>query len=212
MNRDSLRLYAVTPSGLGEAELLEKVRAGAKAGITFLQLREKGLGTAALAALAKKVKKITDEYKIPFVVNDDTAAALAAGADGVHLGQGDEGARAARGRLGAGKVLGISVQTVGEALIAEARGADYLGVGAVFPTISKADAGMVSLGTLREICASVKIPVVAIGGITRENIGELSGSGVSGVALISALFGAADIGAAAKSFLGVLNKKGGVGL
>lgn len=183
----TLRLYAVTPCGCDEAS----VRAVLDGGATFLQLREKELGHEAFLAKARAMRALCPA-DVPYVVNDDLDIALACGADGAHIGQSDGSVAEARRRLGPGRILGVSAQTVAEAVAAERDGADYLGVGAVFPTSTKLDAAEVSADTLHAICASVRIPVVAIGGIGEANLMELAGSGIAGVAVVSALFGAAD--------------------
>lgn len=198
--RDSLLLYAVTDrSWLGRWTLADQVEDALRGGATFVQLREKELSPDELVAQAIRVKAVTDKWKVPFVINDSVEAALACGADGVHLGQEDRAAADARAMLGEGKILGVSVQTVEQALWAQRDGADYLGVGAVFPTASKLDAADVPLQVLKDICAAVSIPVVAIGGIHEENILQLAGSGIAGVAVISALFSRPDIALAART-------------
>ena len=153
---------------------------------------------------AIRIKRITDRYQVPFVINDNLRVALEAGADGVHVGQADMQARQARQLLGPGKILGVSAKTVDQALAAQEAGADYLGVGAVFPTSTKADASEISFDTLRQICQAVTIPVVAIGGITAQNLHQLAGSGIAGAAVISAVFSQPDIPAAVKALLNAL--------
>ena len=185
--RESLRLYAVTPCDCR----LDDIRAVLEGGATFLQLREKALGPADMAAKARAVRALCPPG-VPFVVNDDIDAAVSSGADGVHIGQSDGSVAEARRRIGHGRILGVSASTVREAVEAERDGADYLGVGAVFPTSTKDDAADVSGDALHAICASVRIPVVAIGGITEANLPSLAGSGICGAAVVSALFGAAD--------------------
>lgn len=198
VDRKSMLVYAVTDRAwLGGRRLEEDVEKAIRGGATFIQIREKGLDDAAFLAQAQAVKAVTDRYGVPFVVNDNVAVAKAAGADGVHIGQDDGDVGDVRAELGPDKVIGVSVRTVAQARLAEQRGADYLGVGAVFPTATKADADEVSFGTLREICAAVSIPVVAIGGISRENVAQLAGSGIDGVAVVSAIFAAEDIEKAA---------------
>ena len=156
-------------------------------------MKEKELAKDLFLEEAKEIKKLCNARKIPFVINDSVDIALAMDADGVHVGQSDMEAGDVREKLGPDKIIGVSAQTVEQALAAEARGADYLGVGAVFHTGTKADATDVSYETLREICRAVKIPVIAIGGITRDNVGELAGSGICGVAVVSAIFAQPDI-------------------
>jgi thiamine-phosphate pyrophosphorylase len=197
---DALRLYAITDRRwLGEKKLSDDVEAVLKGGATMLQLREKHLESEAFRKEAAVIQKICAAYHVPFIVNDNVDVAKAIGADGVHVGQSDMAAMDVRARLGNDKIIGVSASTVAEALEAEREGADYLGVGAVFPTGSKDDASAVSRDTLKAICAAVNIPVVAIGGITADNLPELSGSGICGVAVISALFAQADPGQAAKT-------------
>lgn len=201
MNCESkdLVLYAVTDRAwLGEDTLYHQVEQALKGGATFVQLREKNLDEEHFLEEAKEIKKLCRQYQVPFVINDNVDIALKMDADGVHVGQSDMEAGNVRAKLGSDKIIGVSAQTVEQALLAEARGADYLGVGAVFPTGSKADAKEVDHDVLREICNAVKIPVVAIGGITRDNVRELSGTGINGIAVISAIFAQADIEAAAR--------------
>lgn len=198
-DKKDLLLYAVTDrSWLGGDTLYSQVEAAIKGGVTFVQLREKELDQEHFLEEAKEIKELCRKYKIPFVINDNVDIALAMDADGVHVGQSDMEAGDVRAKLGPNKIIGVSAQTVEQALLAEARGADYLGVGAVFHTGSKADADDVSHETLKEICRAVHIPVIAIGGISRENVSELAGSGICGIAVISAIFAAADIEEAAK--------------
>lgn len=193
-DKRDLLLYAVTDrSWLGEQTLCEQVEEALQGGATFVQLREKELDDAAFLTEAIEIRKLCRKYKVPFVVNDNVKIACNVNADGVHVGQHDMEAGDVRTLLGEDKILGVSVQTVEQAVLAEQRGADYLGVGAVFHTDSKADADNVSLETLKAICKAVRIPVVAIGGIGRHNVSELRGSGIGGVAVISAVFGAKDI-------------------
>lgn len=194
VNKESLLLYAVTDrKWTGVQTLAKQVEDALKGGATFVQLREKTLDEAGFLAEAIELKKICAKYNVPFVINDNVGIALAMGADGVHVGQSDMEAGAVREKLGPDKILGVSAQTVEQALLAEARGADYLGVGAVFPTASKDDAAEVSKETLKAICEAVSIPVIAIGGITQENVGELAETGIVGAAVISAIFGQKDI-------------------
>ncbi len=197
-SRDLL-LYAVTDrKWLAPGESLRTpVEAALQGGATFVQLREKHLDRDAFVAEARDLKALCASYRVPFVINDDVSIAVEIGADGVHVGQSDMEAGSVRDAIGPDRILGVSAETVEQAILAEQRGADYLGVGAVFPTGSKDDAAAVSRETLRAICAAVKIPVIAIGGITKENIVELEGTGICGVAVISALFAQKDIRAAA---------------
>lgn len=194
VERKTMRLYAVTDRAwLNGRKLEDDVENAIRGGATFMQIREKDLDDAAFLAQAKAVKAVTDRYGVPYVVDDNVEVAKAIDADGVHVGQSDMETGAVREKLGPDKIIGVSVQTVEQALLAEKRGADYLGVGAVFPTSTKEDASEVSFETLREICDKVSIPVVAIGGINRENVTQLAGSGIAGIAVVSAIFAAEDI-------------------
>lgn len=193
-DKEALLLYAVTArSWLGEQTLYEQVEEALKGGATFVQLREKKLDDAAFLAEAIELQALCRKYNVPLVINDNVEIARKMNADGVHVGQSDMEAGDVRSLLGEDKILGVSAQTVEQAILAEQRGADYLGVGAVFPTGSKADADDVSRETLKAICEAVSIPVVAIGGIGKHNVLELSGSGICGIAVISAIFAAKDI-------------------
>lgn len=192
--KTDMLLYAVTDCmWLGSKSLKVQVEDAIKSGITFVQLREKNLDFEDFLKQAKEMKSVTDRYRIPFVINDNVEVALACGADGVHVGQHDLEARNVRILIGEDKILGVSVQTLEQAVLAEESGADYLGVGAVFSTDTKPDADTVSLNTLKEICAGVSIPVVAIGGIHEENVLDLCGSGIDGIAVVSAIFAQLDI-------------------
>ncbi len=196
----SLLLYAVTDRHwLGERTLYDVVRESLDGGVTFLQLREKELDDNLFYEEAVKLQEMAKEYGVPFVVNDNVEIAVKMNADGVHVGQSDMEAGDVRALIGPDKILGVSAQTVEQAVLAEERGADYLGVGAVFPTGSKDDAVEVTHAALKEICDAVSIPVVAIGGITRENVSELSGSGICGIAVISAIYAKENIRDAAQS-------------
>ena len=197
---EDLRLYAITDRRwLGNKKLSDDVEAVLKGGATFIQLREKHLDTDAFKQEAEVIQKICAAYHVPFIINDNVEIAKAIGADGVHVGQSDMAAGDVRRRLGDDKIIGVSASTVEEALEAERHGADYLGVGAVFPTGSKDDADAVDAATLKAICEAVHIPVVAIGGITADNMKELSGSVICGISVISALFAQPDPHQAAKT-------------
>lgn len=197
-DKKSLLLYAVTDrTWLGGKTLYEQVEKAIKGGVTFVQLREKNLDDESFLSEASEIQKLCKKYNIPFVINDNVEIARRINADGVHVGQSDMKAGNVRAILGEDKILGVSAQTVEQALLAEKEGADYLGVGAVFPTGSKSDADDVSLETLKEICNAVSIPVVAIGGIGAGNVSELENCGISGIAVISAIFAADDIESAA---------------
>lgn len=194
MEKKDLLLYAVTDrSWLNGETLYSQVEKALKGGATFVQLREKKLDEENFLKEAVEIKKLCADYAVPFVINDNIAIAKEMDADGVHVGQSDMEAADVRKILGPDKIIGVSAQTVEQAVLAEKHGADYLGVGAVFPTGSKDDAVEVRHSVLREICAAVHIPVIAIGGITRDNVLELAGSGICGIAVISAIFGKPDI-------------------
>lgn len=196
--KDALLLYAVTDrSWLAGRTLTQAVEASLQGGVTFLQLREKSLDFSSFLKEAFCLKTLAAAYHVPFVINDSVEIALACDADGVHVGQSDQSVRLARVLLGNCKIIGASVQTVAQAKQAEAEGADYLGVGAVFATASKQDADAVSLTQLKAICQAVRLPVVAIGGIQPQNILQLAGSGIAGAAMISAIYAEPDIRVAA---------------
>lgn len=196
-NKKDLLLYAVTDrSWLGEATLYEQVEQALMGGATFVQLREKTLSEEDFLEEAAQIKELCKRYKVPFVINDNVEIAKKVDADGVHVGQDDMEAGNVREILGADKIIGVSAHNVEEALRAEANGADYLGVGACFSTSSKPDAGDISHETVKAICEAVKIPVIGIGGIRKGNILQLSGKGLCGVAVISAIFAQEDIKAA----------------
>ncbi len=193
-SKKELMLYAVTDRHwLGEETLYDQVKKALDGGATFVQLREKELDREDFLAEALEIQKLCREYGVPFVINDEVSIAKDIDADGVHVGQSDMEAMDVRKVLGPDKILGVSAQTVEQAITAEKHGADYLGVGAVFATGSKEDADDVSHETLKAICEAVSIPVIAIGGITKDNVSELAGSGICGVAVISAIFGQNDI-------------------
>lgn len=198
-NGKELLLYAVTDrSWLKNETLYAQVEKCLQGGATFVQLREKELDGEHFLEEAESLKGLCRKYQVPFVINDDVDIALAVDADGVHVGQSDMEAGDVRKMLGPDKIIGVSAQTVEQAVRAQERGADYLGVGAVFPTGSKSDADEVSHETLKAICKAVDIPVIAIGGISRKNVMELSGSGICGIAVISAIFAQPDIKKATK--------------
>lgn len=193
-SKKELMLYAVTDRHwLGDGTLYDQVKKALDGGATFVQLREKKLDREDFLAEALEIQKLCKKYGVPFVINDEVSIAKDIDADGVHVGQSDMEAMDVRKVLGPDKILGVSAQTVEQAIIAEKHGADYLGVGAVFATGSKDDADDVSHETLKAICEAVSIPVIAIGGITKDNVSELAGSGICGVAVISAIFGQNDI-------------------
>ena len=197
-DKKDLLLYAVTDRHwLNGRTLHEVVKESLDGGVTFVQLREKQLDEEHFLQEAKDLKELCSEYHVPFVINDNVELAIEMDADGVHVGQSDMEAGDVRAKLGPDKIIGVSAQTVEQAILAERHGADYLGVGAVFPTGSKDDAQEVSYDTLKAICDAVSIPVIAIGGITKENVGKLSGSGICGIAVISAIYAQKDIQKAA---------------
>ena len=199
LTKDQLLLYAVTDSHwLNGRTLHSVVKESLEGGVTFVQLREKQLDEAHFMEEAKDLQVLCREYNVPFIINDNVDIALAMDADGVHVGQSDMEAGDVRAKLGPDKIIGVSAQTVGQALLAQERGADYLGVGAVFHTDSKADAADISHETLKAITEAVDIPVIAIGGISKENVLELSGTGICGIAVISAIFAEKDIKNATK--------------
>lgn len=207
--RSSMLLYAVTDrTWLKEGQSLSAVCGEIlDSGITFLQLREKELDEAAFLREARELRELCARHQVPFVVNDSVEIALAAGADGVHVGQSDIRGRDIRAMIGPDKILGISAGTPEEALAAQRAGADYIGAGAVFGTGTKKDARTLSLERLHAITAAVSIPVVAIGGIRADNIHLLKGSGVDGAAVVSAIFAAEDPGSAAAELLSILKKE-----
>ncbi len=175
-------------------------------GVTLLQLREKNITKDAYIAIAKETKKICKKYSVPLVINDSLDVALEVKADALHIGQSDGNVKTIKTLLPHNVILGVSAQTVEQARQAEKDGADYLGVGTIFPTTTKLDAKSVSLETLKQICATVKIPVVAIGGITTNNINLLKHTGIAGVALVSAIYGATDISHECKKILKILKE------
>ena len=192
--REQMLLYAVTDRHWLNVQMLyEQVEEALKGGATFIQLREKDLTEEEFLEEAKKIQQLCKKYRVPFIINDNVKLAKEIDADGVHVGQSDMEALDVRAQLGEDKIIGVSARTVELALLAEKHGADYLGVGAVFQTGTKTDAREVEHSVLKEICTKVDIPVVAIGGITQDNVKELSGSGINGVAVISAIFAQKDI-------------------
>lgn len=193
-DKKAMLLYAVTDRAwLGSQTLYEQAEEALKGGVTCLQLREKELPDDEFLTEAMELRKLCKEYQVPFIINDNVEIAIKCKADGIHIGQDDMDARDVRRMVGEDMILGVSAQTVEQALKAEQDGADYLGVGAVFTTTTKLDVADVSHETLKCICESVSIPVVAIGGINQSNILELTGTDVDGVALVSAIFAADDI-------------------
>lgn len=198
--KEYLELYAVTPSVFSfDKAIWDKVEQALAGGVTALQLREKVLKGEALLDVARRLRKLCTAYHVPLIINDSPELALACKADGVHLGQDDPALQSARTLLGKSVFIGISAHSVSEARTAERAGADYLGLGAAFPTATKTDVSVLAGGALAEIAASVAIPSVAIGGITQKNIPALAGTGIAGVAVVTALFDADDVKAAAQN-------------
>lgn len=194
LDKKSLLLYAVTDrSWLNNKTLYNEVEQALKGGATFIQLREKELKYKDFLKEAFEIKKLCQSFHVPFVINDNVEIAKETDADGVHIGQNDMDMERARKILGNNKIIGVSVQTVEQAIKAEKEGASYLGVGSVFSTTSKDDAINVTKDTLKNICENVHIPVIAIGGITNENVYELKDTGICGIAVISAIFAKNDV-------------------
>ena len=202
MNREALRLYLVTNRYQDSVErFLEKVETACRSGVTIVQLREKNLTTNQYYQLAKQVKEITDAYQVPLIIDDRLDVCLAVDAAGLHIGDDELPVSIARQVLGPDKILGVTAKTVERALEAEESGADYLGTGAIFPTTTKENAPITLISTLKTICQRVAIPVVAIGGLTSENIDQLIDTGIAGVAVVRDLMQAEDIEAKTKAFL-----------
>ena len=202
MNREALRLYLVTNRYQDSLEsFLEKVEMACRSGVTIIQLREKNLTTNQYYQLAKQVKEITDAYQVPLIIDDRLDICLAVDAAGLHIGDDELPVSVARRVLGPEKILGVTAKTVKRALEAETWGADYLGTGAIFPTTTKENAPITLISTLKTICQSVAIPVVAIGGLTSENIDQLIGTGIAGVAVVRDLMQAEDMEAKTQAFL-----------
>ena len=202
MNREALRLYLVTNRYQDSLEnFLEKVDTACRSGVTIIQLREKNLTTNQYYQLAKQVKEITDSYQVPLIIDDRLDVCLAVDAAGLHIGDDELPVSVARQVLGPDKILGVTAKTVKRALEAEEGGANYLGTGAIFPTTTKENAPITLISTLKTICQRVAIPVVAIGGLTSENIDQLIGTGIAGVAVVRDLMQAEDIEAKTQAFL-----------
>lgn len=208
---EMMRLYAVTDRAwVGKQSLAEQVAAALRGGVTCVQLREKELDEERFLREAEEIFALCKRYRVPFFINDNVPLALCCHADGVHVGQDDMDVATVRRLVGQEMIIGVSVHTVEEARAAAAGGADYLGVGAMFATSTKTDASLVTKETLRAICDVVSIPVVAIGGISKSNLLELAGTGVDGVALVSAIFSAADIAAECRLLYGLSQKMAGL--
>ena len=202
MNREALRLYLVTNRYQDSLKsFLEKVETACRSGVTIVQLREKNLTTNQYYQLAKEVKEITDAYQVPLIIDDRLDVCLAVDAAGLHIGDDELPVSVARKVLGPEKILGVTAKTVKRALEAEEGGADYLGTGAIFLTTTKENAPITLISTLKTICQRVAIPVVAIGGLTSENIDQLIGTGIAGVAVVRDLMQAEDIETKTQAFL-----------
>lgn len=207
MLKETLRLYLVTNRYQDPLEtFLKKVEQACQSGVTMIQLREKQLTTNQYYELAKMVKQITDTYQVPLIIDDRLDVCLAVDAAGLHIGDDELPVSVARQVLGTEKILGVTAKTVKRALEAEESGADYLGTGAIFPTTTKESAPITLVSTLKDICQAVGIPVVAIGGLTCENIHQLSGTGIAGIAVVRDLMQARDIEARTQEFLTKLDQ------
>ena len=207
MLKETLRLYLVTNRYQDPLEtFLKKVEQACQSGVTMIQLREKQLTTNQYYELAKIVKQITDTYQVPLIIDDRLDVCLAVDAAGLHIGDDELPVSVARQVLGTEKILGVTAKTVKRALEAEESGADYLGTGAIFPTTTKENAPITLISTLKDICQTVDIPVVAIGGLTCENIHQLSGTGIAGIAIVRDLMQARDIEARTQEFLTKLDQ------
>lgn len=210
-DKNAMLLYAVTDRmWLNGRTLSQDVQQALEGGATMIQLREKELSYPSFLSEASQIKKLCKKFNVPFIINDNVDVAIACGADGVHVGQKDMQAQNVREKLGKDKIIGVSAQTVEQAILAEKNGADYLGVGAVFTTSTKKDADFVPYDTLKEICNVVSIPVCAIGGIYDYNIKNLSGTGIDGVAVVSAIFSQKDIKKASEKMLALSKEMVGI--
>lgn len=207
LEKDMLRLYAITDRGcLRGRDLAQQVEAAITGGVTCIQLREKDMSYGELVREAAALKKVCAAHGVPLIINDDWKAAVESGADGVHVGIEDAPVAEIRKAAGRDFIIGATAKTVEQAKAAEAAGADYLGVGAVFPSPTKTNAVRITPEQLRSICAAVSIPAAAIGGITRENLSEIAGCGQAGIAVVSAVFAPDDVKAAAEELLAAVNK------
>ena len=199
LDKKHMLLYAVTDRAwVGTKSLYEQVKEALENGVTCVQLREKELSEDDFLKEAKQISALCKEYKVPFIVNDNVNIAIACKADGIHIGQEDMELTNVRKLVGEDMIIGVSAHTVEEAIKAQEGGADYIGIGAVFATSTKTDVDVLSFDTLKSICEAVDIPTVAIGGIKKDNICKLKGSGIDGVAVVSAIFAAKDIATATK--------------
>ena len=202
MNREALRLYLVSNRYQDSLEsFLEKIEMACRSGVTIVQLREKNITTNQYYQLAKQVKEITDAYQVPLIIDDRLDVCLAVDAAGLHIGDDELPVSVARKVLGPEKILGVTAKTVKRAIEAEEGGANYLGTGAIFPTTTKENAPITLISTLKTIYQRVAIPVVAIGGLTSENIDQLIGTGIAGIAVVRDLMQAEDIKAKTQAFL-----------
>ena len=202
LDKKHMLLYAVTDRAwVGTKSLYEQVKEALENGVTCVQLREKELNESDFLKEAKQISTLCKEYKVPFIVNDNVNIAIACKADGIHIGQEDMELTSVRKLVGEDMIIGVSAHTVEEAIKAQEGGADYIGIGAVFATSTKTDVDVLSFDTLKSICEAVDIPTVAIGGIKKDNICKLKGSGIDGVAVVSAIFAAKDIATATKELL-----------
>ncbi len=207
LKNEDLRLYLVTDStGLSEEEFLSRVEGALKGGVTFLQIREKSRSTAEYISLAAKVHELCQKYHIPMVVDDRVDVAIAVNAEGVHLEAEDMPVDTARKILGDGKIIGATAKTVEKALECEKKGADYLGVGAIYPTTTKVKTVLTSVDTLRDICGAESIPANAIGGLNKDNIDILKGVPIAGICVVSAIMKAEDTEKAAKELREAFSK------
>ena len=205
VKKEQLKLYAVTDrSWLGDETLYEQVEKALKGGATMVQLREKNLDEETFVQEAEEIMELCHRYQVPFIVNDNVELAKRIGADGVHIGQADMELEQARKLLGADAIIGVTAKTIQQAKAAEEGGADYLGSGAVFGSSTKPDAKPMDHALLQEICGSVEIPVVAIGGISAANVMQLKGRGMAGVAVVSGIFACEDIEAGTKELCGLV--------
>lgn len=206
LDKKYMQLYAVTDRAwTGNKTLYEQIKEALENGVTCVQLREKNLDEASFIEEAKKISVLCRQYNTPFIVNDNVNVAIASNADGIHIGQEDMGLKDVCKIVGENMIIGISVHTVEEAKFAQENGADYIGIGAVFETSTKNDVDVIPYEKVKSICDAVDIPKVAIGGINAENILKLKGSGIDGVAVVSAIFGAKDIGKATKELYTLSN-------
>ena len=206
LDKKYMQLYAVTDRAwTGNKTLYEQIKEALENGVTCVQLREKNLDEASFIEEAKKISVLCRQYNTPFIVNDNVNVVIASNADGIHIGQEDMGLKDVREIVGENMIIGISAHTVEEAKFAQENGADYIGIGAVFETSTKNDVDVIPYEKVKSICDAVDIPKVAIGGINAENILKLKGSGIDGVAVVSAIFGAKDIGKATKELYTLSN-------